>query len=321
MKITDLLAKFREGACTAEELKVLSNHFGKGDDAAVEKWLHDDWISFQESQGPVATGRMWARIVKTLRFRQRRVAMWQGAAALLIALVVSVWWYHDAVETHTSTAYENETGVPARFLLPDGSSVWLNDRSTMKVDIASGRLERWIELQGEAFFEVVKDPDRPFVVRTGKLLTRVHGTSFNVKAYPADSLVEVSLVEGQVQVDLESQDLDTSCTNLLSPSEKLIFDDRDDRLSIDMFGGDEPYRWIGKIAFLDGASLEEVAELLQRIYQVRCVIHQHDLPASQIVYRLDAGRYDLQTTLTHLTAISDFQFVEHSNLEIHIKPK
>ncbi|TGE20298.1 DUF4974 domain-containing protein [Hymenobacter aquaticus] len=82
--------------------------------------------------------------------------------------------------------------------LPDGSQVWLNRHSTLEyaADFRGGA--RRVQLSGEAFFEVRKDPAHPFTVLSAEARTRVLGTSFNVRAYPAEDSVEVSVVTGRV---------------------------------------------------------------------------------------------------------------------------
>jgi transmembrane sensor len=82
--------------------------------------------------------------------------------------------------------------------LPDGSRVWLNRHSTLTYAPDLGPAGREVSLVGEAFFEVKKDHGRPFVVRTASSRTRVLGTSFNVRAYPAEDSVEVAVVTGRV---------------------------------------------------------------------------------------------------------------------------
>ena len=85
-------------------------------------------------------------------------------------------------------------------ILADGSKVWLNASSAIKYPTQFNSQERKVYLTGEAFFEVTKDPEKPFIVSTSEMDIEVLGTSFNVMAYPEDELVEATLVEGEVKV-------------------------------------------------------------------------------------------------------------------------
>ncbi|TGE14851.1 FecR family protein [Hymenobacter elongatus] len=82
--------------------------------------------------------------------------------------------------------------------LPDGSQVWLNKHSTLTYAAEFSSRAREVQLTGEAFFDVRKDPQRPFTVLSAATRTRVLGTSFNVRAYAAEDSVEVSVVTGKV---------------------------------------------------------------------------------------------------------------------------
>jgi transmembrane sensor len=81
--------------------------------------------------------------------------------------------------------------------LPDGSMVILNRQSTVEYRAAGGRE---VILRGEAYFDIVHRPGQPFLVHTGNIVTRVLGTAFNIKAYPTEKSIEVTVDHGEVQV-------------------------------------------------------------------------------------------------------------------------
>src|SRR5690606_22071977 len=102
-----------------------------------------------------------------------------------------------AVQTDSTELRINPRGQKSVMLLEDGTKVWLNADSklTYSRNFAQGDL-REVFLDGEAFFEVVSNPQKPFVVHTSALNIKVLGTSFNVKSYSDDSRIETTLVEG-----------------------------------------------------------------------------------------------------------------------------
>ena len=85
--------------------------------------------------------------------------------------------------------------------LTDGSTVWLQSGSTLAYDSSFGAESRDVKLRGEGFFDIAKDPERPFTVEVEGLRIRVHGTKFNVNTSHEDRTVAVSLVEGSVALD------------------------------------------------------------------------------------------------------------------------
>jgi ferric-dicitrate binding protein FerR (iron transport regulator) len=91
-------------------------------------------------------------------------------------------------------------GSRTRTILPDGSTVFLNAGSSIFYDKHFNGTLREVTLLGEAFFDVVKNPDRPFIVHAGGINIRVLGTSFNVRSYPDEKIFETTLIHGLVQI-------------------------------------------------------------------------------------------------------------------------
>lgn len=118
-------------------------------------------------------------------------------------------------------------GTRSFLQLPDGSKLWLNAGSKVKYieGFAGGRV---LTLTGEAFFDVRHDPAHPFIIHTGKLDIRVLGTSFNLKAYPNDSTVETTLIDGKVEIDFQDKGRESI---VLKPREKVVIPLREARLA------------------------------------------------------------------------------------------
>ncbi|TGE26228.1 FecR family protein [Hymenobacter metallicola] len=150
---------------------------------------------------PVATGRAEAPEGKVIPLRRSPVPALLRIAAtvlLLIGVVYAMQKYRRELLPPPPVAVS--AGAQKRLLaLPDGSKVWLNKHSTLEYAADfSGSRGREVQLSGEAFFEVHKDPAHPFTVLSAESRTRVLGTSFNVRAYAAEDSVEVSVVTGKV---------------------------------------------------------------------------------------------------------------------------
>ncbi len=113
-------------------------------------------------------------------------------------------------------------GAKAQFTLLDGTQVTLNAGSKLRYNNKYGIKDRNVELEGEAYFKVAKDKDRPFIVKTSHISVKALGTEFNVKAYPADKTIETTLVEGAVKVEkLEGKNEYGDI--LLKPNQKITF--------------------------------------------------------------------------------------------------
>lgn len=125
--------------------------------------------------------------------------LWIAAACFLISL--SGWLAYSAVKARMQPRYAtviNPEGRHSKIVLPDSSTVILSGGSTLKYAKNFNGDERIILLDGEAFFDVVHQPKKPFVVKTGNISTVVFGTSFNIKAYHQDNRITVTVLIGKV---------------------------------------------------------------------------------------------------------------------------
>ncbi|MDR1156471.1 MAG: FecR domain-containing protein [Bacteroidales bacterium] len=149
-------------------------------------------------------------------YRWRYAAVAASVAFLLAAGYLTVSRERAEVQPHVLTT----EGERKEFLLPDGSSVWLNAESRLLYTDAFGRAAREVELAGEAYFEVEKDAGRPFVVRVGEMSVRALGTKFNVRAYPHQPEIMTTLVEGSVRFERTPADAHGT---VLRPGQQLSF--------------------------------------------------------------------------------------------------
>lgn len=110
-------------------------------------------------------------------------------------------------------------GNKSQIDLPDGTKVWLNADSRLNYKNDFGNHLREVYLEGEAYFDVVSNPEKPFIVHTHTANIKVLGTAFNVKCYNTDATLETSLIHGRVEI---TTPLDPTQKWVLHPNEKLI---------------------------------------------------------------------------------------------------
>jgi transmembrane sensor len=115
-------------------------------------------------------------------------------------------------------------GSRTHLLLPDSTHVWLNAGSQIRYDKMHGAKRREVYLTGEAFFDVARNAEKPFIIHTARIDIRVLGTSFNVKSYLTDKTTETTLVQGSIEVSVKNR---SSEKIILKPNEKLLVTDRD----------------------------------------------------------------------------------------------
>lgn len=144
-------------------------------------------------------------------------------ATASVMIVLGVLWgirTHSSDERNKELVSEISTRHGSRSLvtLPDGSTVYLNVSSKLTYDYGQND-SRQVVLEGEAFFDVMKDVQRPFIIHTRKMDITVLGTTFNVRAYEEDKTVETSLIQGKVEVTIKGEVPEKV---ILSPHQKLV---------------------------------------------------------------------------------------------------
>ena len=127
-----------------------------------------------------------------------RFPMWlRVAASVVLLLGLGYWWYvNPAADPGRLVEIQTAEGETQNIILPDGSTVWLNENTTFSY---MDKFEvRQVNLNGEAFFQVDRQEENPFIILSGEATTTVLGTSFNVRAYPDEPAVEVTVESGKV---------------------------------------------------------------------------------------------------------------------------
>jgi transmembrane sensor len=149
--------------------------------------------------------------IQTKRKNSRIIKL--GSLLAAACLMLGVFWF-TRKET-IAPGKPNEITAPkngiSKIQLPDGSRVWLNMGSKLTYSNDFGTNQRKVSLVGEAFFDVVKDSERPFVVTTPTISIRVLGTKFNVRSYNNDKTSEAALIRGKIEL-----------TILKNPEKKII---------------------------------------------------------------------------------------------------
>jgi ferric-dicitrate binding protein FerR (iron transport regulator) len=113
-------------------------------------------------------------------------------------------------------------GSKTQVLLPDGSKVWLNSESKIQYFNNFNQSGREVLLEGEGYFEVKKNPDKPFIVTTSDIRIKALGTTFNIKAYPGEKTIETTLVEGKLEVESDISGKVNKLATLV-PNQKVTF--------------------------------------------------------------------------------------------------
>lgn len=199
------------------------------------------------------------------------------AAILLIVAGASYFMFHAGTasqRTRASLAYEKQLFVETgdfeiiKTELPDGTGICMNTNSRIdynQKEFGKDRREVWLE--GEAYFDVTKNPDKPFIIHTKEIRTTVHGTSFNIKAYGGIGEISVSVETGKVEVSL-----DQSVLGMLTPNKHLVYREFNKTHAISHRNWEDAAAWMEKRLVLRDANINEFKIRLQQIYGMKVII-------------------------------------------------
>ncbi len=147
------------------------------------------------------------------------------AAIFAVGFLMGIFSYFLIIQRQPKAVAFVESIVPlgskSEIKLPDGSTVWLNAGSKLRYPTDYGETTRDIYLEGEGYFKVSKQADKPFTVHTAMVKVKALGTEFNVKAYPEEGVTETTLISGEVSIDKGETDTSMKRTVLLKPGQKL----------------------------------------------------------------------------------------------------
>ena len=148
--------------------------------------------------------------------------------------------------------------------LSEGSKVTVNSNSKLIYPKQFQKDKREVELSGEAFFEVAKDPDRPFIINTGDIRIEVLGTSFNIKAYEDQEEIEVTVSTGKVAV-YTSEDPDERV--ILVKGQKAIFYKSSTKIEVSLNENINFNSWKTKQIIFEDTPMPEVIRIINEIYK------------------------------------------------------
>lgn len=197
-----------------------------------------------------------------------------GMAAVFLVVVISfvAWMYifegtGKGADPTTAVNYIERTlneGERATYKLPDGTVVKMNSRSYIKFPEAFKGQSREIVLRGEAYFDVTHNQERPFLIHTGQLTTKVLGTSFNIKYTKETASLEVAVETGLVSV-ADNRIKEGENSILLKPEEKGIFNAGEMPVKLS-FDYDSIFGWKDGLLILQESNLPEIFEKLEKWY-------------------------------------------------------
>lgn len=278
-----LIDRYIAGSCTRQEMNELLNYIQQHpEDERIKDMLPlpDAWEG--ERAYPGDAGLSWSDMQKRIQNvplarggRGREGVWWRLAACILLLMIAGggflAWRGFQEIQPTggpllTANAVETANGERRLIVLADGSKVWINGGSKIIEAHNFNKQTRKVTLYGEAFFDIRRDESRPFVIESGRVKTTVLGTAFNIRAFPEEREVTVTVARGKVMVEAENQKV-----SMVNADQQITLNLKSEEVISNPVNAAEVTRWIKDDLILHEVTLDEVEEVLEEYYAVDVV--------------------------------------------------
>ncbi len=220
-------------------------------------------------------------LLSSHEYKQKKFSKWTLSLPLLAAAVIvaALLWSGPEKEEETPVKWSEciaAYGEKKSIILEDGTKIWLHNDSRVIYPDRFDEKTRQIFASGEVYAEVAKDPDRPFILSSNNVNILVKGTSFNYRSYPESPEVELTLLEGAVEMDMNISN--TEKTLIVSPGQIIKADLKDGDISRLSFSPETYESWKdGHAIYFNDESLALIVAELQRQFAVKIIVEDPSL--------------------------------------------
>ncbi|WP_289055916.1 FecR family protein [Carboxylicivirga marina] len=235
-------------------------------------WSYADFSNYNSSHRAESSDKGKFSKVKVVRLE-----LLKYAAIIIMSLMVGGTLTIISQHSFKSEIAYNEVIVPfgesAEVVLPDKTHVWLSAGSHLVYPSTFDKKSRDIQLTGEALFEVEHNPNKPFHVATPNLIVEVLGTTFNVEAFDGAKYVNVTLVEGNVNIQSKERRVLTN----LNPNQRASYNISTKSLDVKKMETNYYSLWKKCIYSMDDETLADIALRLERLYNVKIIFDNEEI--------------------------------------------
>jgi transmembrane sensor len=275
---------------------------------------------------------------KNFNFSDRFYKTFSKIAAILILPLMAVNILYFVFYSRPSEPIQNKKvlyseirssqGVKTAIDLPDGTKVWLNGGSILRFPQVFSGKTRDIELIGEAYFEVEKDENHPFIVKTSNADVKALGTKFNVRAYPEEKIVEAALLSGKICMVYDHTFLGEK-EKIIQPGHVIILNKENKNISVKQVNTQIYTSWLDDKLILRDTPLDESVRLLSRWFNVQIMINDTALSKYYITATFKDETLKQVLELLKIAAPIDYSYKERlrqsdnsfSKIEVRITKK
>lgn len=312
----DIVEQVLNGTATKQEAESVAKWFATEEGKRyLSERMDSDFVTLKPGleelfvSHHIPSDRIFAQIEQRI-YRKKRFTLYFRVAAVLLPLILLSTLFvqvNNRVDFLGSMAYQ-EVYVPKgerlQMMMQDGTRIYLNADTKLRYKRNFSFSKRTVMLEGEAYFVVEKNKNRPFVVELDGAEIKVIGTSFDIKAYPENREIIVMLDEGSVELnspivepitlkkgDQLTYDKTTGAATILRPSEPRVY-------SV----------WKNNVIAFKDTPLSEILQTLHRWYNVE--FNVLDKEALAYAYTFTSNDTYLETILNDLERVAPVRFIK-----------
>ncbi|MFW5822481.1 MAG: FecR family protein [Tangfeifania sp.] len=247
------------------------------------------------------------KIIRWINFRKNGMkTFYKYAAVILIALLLGTAGYfigfQNPLQEIFSTEVTNDPENTNEYILPDGSAVTLNSHSKIIFPKKFKGENREVTITGEAFFDVIPNPEKPFVINAGEARIRVLGTSFNVLAYPENEKVEVVVESGRVELEHKHDDSIEKIEKItLNRGEKGTLLKKENILEKSTNTDRNYLAWKTHNLVFEETPMKQVISHLKKVYRIDIEVSNEDINEMVLTAEFDKKPVDFVLNVVQLT--------------------
>ena len=277
----DIINKYLTGQCSEEEIVEVNAWMKESEENARQLFRMEEIYhlgKFNQYADRQQMARAEKQLYKKLDEEKRkqnkilRMHRWMKYAAMIAVILVigggsGYWLYQNGNNQHMMVAVANE-GIVKEIILPDGTKVWLNNSATLKYPREFSEKARNVYLDGEAYFEVIKNRHKPFTVQSDAMRVRVLGTTFNFKCDKNYRIAEVTLIEGEIEVKGNKEEGQI----ILAPGQRAELNKNNGRLTVKQVDAKMDAVWHDNLIPFQKADILTISKALERFYDIKIIL-------------------------------------------------
>ena len=293
----ELLEKYINGECTDDEAALVKQWYQSFDqdagytstlNASQQKELEEKIYNSIVYHIDIVSEQEIPAVIK------RNTRLWISAVAAIVLVAIMLGLYRKANTGNKDSLTDNQQEIVVitnnshriyKSKLPDSSTVWLNPNAQLKYPRVFAASSRMVSMSGECFFEVTKNPERPFIISSNSIITKVWGTSFRVRDNDQSGEADVAVVTGKVSVSIKTiRNIHNTQLNIangdviLYPHQKAVYSAHDHTLKPVIKSDERTLKiWNHENLLFDNKLMKDIVPALNIRYKTHIVVANEKL--------------------------------------------